>query len=377
VLHEPFADRCRTTGAAAPSLGAAALLVADPATVRWLTGRQAEIEFGPPYPIWAGTFVVLAPDGTGSIICAEDDVDAGPQVDGLDVRAYEAYSLGPLRPLANAADGIRGALGDLGVSGSAPLAIDANAVPAGIPGLLGARPWVDAAPKLRGLRAVLDPAARERIRRTAAVVSAGQRAFREVAAPGMREIEVFSAVHAAMEGEAGVRVPVLPDLMSGERMLEVGRPPTDRVMRADELALCDLAARHDGYWADSCTTICLGRPTAEMFRLHDACRRALDAAIAAARPGTIAGDLDALARGVMADVGYAYPHHTGHAVGVTYHEEPRIVPGATAELEEGMVIALEPAGFGNGIGCRVEHLVEVTASGGRVLTDYDTSLAQR
>ncbi len=139
------------------------------------------------------------------------------------------------------------------------------------------------------------------------MVSAGQRAFRETAAPGMREIEVFSAVHAAMEREAGARVPVLPDLLSGERMLEVGRPPTDRVMGPDELALCDLAARYDGYWADSCTTICLGTPTRAMVELHDACYRALDVAIAAARPGTITGDLDARVRGMMAEAGYALP----------------------------------------------------------------------
>ncbi len=42
-----------------------------------------------------------------------------------------------------------------------------------------------------------------------------------------------------------------------------------------------------------------------------------------------------------------------------------------------MIVALEPAGFGNGIGCRLEHLVEVAASGGVVLTDYDLSLVAR
>jgi Xaa-Pro aminopeptidase len=346
-------------------LGAAALLASDPATVRWLTGRQAEIEFGPPYPIWAGTFVLLYPDGTGRIICNADEVAAGPPVSGLEVIPYEAYTLGELRPLANAA----AAFGD-----AAPLAVEPHALPLA---MADGRPRIDATAALRALRVHKDASSRERIARTAVIVSAGQRAFRDVAEPGLREIEVFSAVHAAMEREAGTRVPVLPDLLSGERLAEVGQPPTDRVMGRDELALCDLAARHDGYWADSCTTICLGTPTREMVRLHDACCRALDAAIAAARPGTIAGDLDSLARGIMAGAGYSYPHHTGHAVGVMYHEEPRIVPGATAALEEGMIIALEPAGFGNGIGCRVEHLVEVTPSGGRVITDYDTSLERR
>ena len=369
MLSEPFAGRCERAGAAAQTLGAAALLASDPATVRWLTGRQSEIEFGPPYPVWAGTHVLLDATGRGTIIAPEDEAAGGPTVEGLALDTYEAYSLGPLRAHANVAAIVDALLGSSGRP--ALLAVEALALPVAI---AGGRPTVDATEALRWLRVRKDPAERERIARTAAVVSAGQRAFRAVAAPGRREIDVFSDVHAAMEREAGARVPVLPDLLSGERMLEVGRPPTDRVMAADELALCDLAARHDGYWADSCTTICLGRPTAEMRRLHDTVRRALDAAVAAARPGTIAGDLDATVRATIAAIGYSYPHHTGHGVGVSYHEEPRIVPRAEVRLEEGMILALEPAGFGHGIGARVEQIVEVTPAGGRVLTDYETRL---
>ena len=177
-----------------------------------------------------------------------------------------------------------------------------------------------------------------------------------------------------MEKEAGTRVPVLPDLISGPRMALVGVPPTDRRLEPGDLALADLVVRVDGYWADSCTTICLGQPTDAMRRLHDACVRTLQAGIELARPGTVAGDLDQRVRGAMREAGYEYPHHTGHGVGVSFHEEPRIVPDATMVLEEGMVVALEPAGFGHGIGCRTEHLMVVTASGGRVLTDYPFGL---
>jgi Xaa-Pro aminopeptidase len=59
---------------------------------------------------------------------------------------------------------------------------------------------------------------------------------------------------------------------------------------------------------------------------------------------------------------------------VSFHEEPRIVPGSSTVLQERMVIALEPAGFGSGIGCRTEHVMEVTPAGGRVLTDYEFGL---
>jgi Xaa-Pro dipeptidase len=368
ALVEPFGERCRRAAALAHGSGAAALLAADPATVRWLTGRSAEVEVGPPYPIWAGTYVVLRPDGSGRIVCAAGDEAGGPAIDGLEVVAYEAYSVGSLRAYANAAR----LVGDgLGLARRTAVEPDATAL-----SILGDRGWIDVAGALRALRMVKDAAEIAAIERSCRVVSAGQRAFRATARPGMREIELFSAIHAAMEAACGRRVPVLPDLMSGDRMMEVGAPPTDRVMQAGELALCDLAARHEGTWADSCTTICLGTPTASMRRVHDTVRRVLDQAISMARPGVVAADLDRAVRDAITSAGYDFPHHTGHGVGAGYHEEPRIIPGATAVLEENMVVALEPAAFADGVGARVEHIVVVTSGGGRILTDYETRLEQ-
>jgi Xaa-Pro aminopeptidase len=362
ITEERLADRVRRAGDAARAAGAESLLVGDPATVLWLTGREQEIEFGPPYPIAAGTFVQLDLAGGGRIVCPEDEATAGIVPPSLVISSYEAYTVETLRPVANARQ-------QLALEGL--VAIEAHAIPAGI--LEGVR-WIDVSTQLRWLRAVKDPAEVAAIRRSCQVVSSGQRAFRALARPGIREIELFSAVHSEMERDAGQRVPVLPDLLSGPRLMEVGRPPTDRMLGADELVLCDLVARYQGYWADSCTTICLGTPTDPMRRLHDACLTALDAVTAAARPGARAMDLDSLARSIMADAGYSYPHHTGHGVGAGYHEEPRIVPGSTAALEPGMVLALEPAGFANGIGARVEHIVLITDGGAEILTDYPTRL---
>ena len=367
--QEPFAERCSRAGAAARALGAAALLASDPGTVCWLTGRQGESEFGPPAPIWAGTYGLLDAMGRGTIICPSDEADVGRPIDGLAVEPYEAYTLGALKPYRNVAEILDRLIGR--ASRAPTLAIEPDAVAVSI---LGARPWVDATEQLRWLRVRKDAAELDRIARTAAVVSAGQRAFRDGVAPGRRELDLFSGVHAAMELDAGTRVPVLPDLLSGPRILEVGRPPTDRIIAKDELVLCDLAARYNGYWADSCTTIYLGAPPADVRRLHDLVRRALDLAIDSARPGIVAGDLDRRVREMLANAGFRYPHHTGHGVGVGYHEEPRIVPHAEARLEEGMVLALEPAGFGQGIGARIEHVLVVTDSAPRMLTAYDISL---
>ena len=90
--------------------------------------------------------------------------------------------------------------------------------------------------------------------------------------------------------------------------------------------------------------------------------------VAAIRPGVVAGELDALARAQL-----EFPHHTGHGLGTSWHEEPRLIPGSTTVLEEGMIVAIEPGTY-EGVGVRLEQVVLVTAAGCDVLSGHDLSL---
>src|SRR5256886_5720382 len=292
---EPFAERCRGAAAAAASLGVDRLLASDHGSVRWLTGRESEIGWGPLYPISAGTHVLLDLDGGGRIFCAEGEEEAGPAIDGLQVVTYPGYTVTPLRAYTR--------LKQL-LNGGGRLAVEAHALPIA---LAPSAETVDAAPALASLRRRKDPAEIARIERAARVASVGQRTFRACAEPGKTEIEGCSALHAAMEKEAGTRVPGLPDLISGPRMALVGVPPSDRRLEAGDLALADLVVRVEGYWADSCTTICLGEPTDQMRRLHRACVRALQAGFELAWPGTVVGDLEQRILAAIREAGFVYP----------------------------------------------------------------------
>jgi len=55
--------------------------------------------------------------------------------------------------------------------------------------------------------------------------------------------------------------------------------------------------------------------------------------------------VDEAARSIIRDAGYAgfFPHITGHGVGFAYHESlPKLAPGETGLLEEGMITSVEP-----------------------------------
>ena len=58
------------------------------------------------------------------------------------------------------------------------------------------------------------------------------------------------------------------------------------------------------------------------------------------------------------------------------HEWPRIVPGETAAIREGMVLMLEPGAYAPGVGgVRLEWMYLVTASGNEVLSGFPHTLA--
>jgi Xaa-Pro dipeptidase len=97
-------------------------------------------------------------------------------------------------------------------------------------------------------------------------------------------------------------------------------------------------------------------------RVHEAFQRALDAA----RPGVKAGNLDAAVR-----LDLDYPHHTGHGIGGSYHEQPRIVPRSDTVLSPGMVVAIEPAHYDESIGIRLEHVLLITNDGAEDLSGHE------
>jgi methionyl aminopeptidase len=123
--------------------------------------------------------------------------------------------------------------------------------------------------------------------------------------------------------------------------------PHDYALKDGDLLSLDFAASVDGWVADSAISIVVGTPRDEDLRLIDTTRRALDAGIAAARPGNRIGDISraiadvAKAEGLSINTDFG-----GHGVGRTMHGEPHVPnngrPGRGLPLKPGLVIAIEP-----------------------------------
>lgn len=187
---------------------------------------------------------------------------------------------------------------------------------------------------------------------------------------GVRELDVALALETGLR-RAGADVAFDVIVASGPRGAMPHGVASERVIEEGDLVTVDFGARVQGYHSDMTRTVAVGQPSAELRRIYRAVLEAEEAAAAAIRPGAKAGDLDALARGILERHGLseAFAHSLGHGVGLNVHEGPSLRAGSEDVLEPGMVVTVEPGVYLPGVGgVRIEDLVLVTENGHEVLS---------
>ena len=167
--------------------------------------------------------------------------------------------------------------------------------------------------------------------------------------------------------------------------------PHDYALRDGDLLSLDFAVAIDGWVADSAISFVVGTPRPQDLALIDTTRRALAAAIDAARVGNKLGDISAAIGGVARARGYRVnTMFGGHGVGRTMHGDPHVPndgpAGRGLTLRAGLVLALEPwlmqgtdeivtdadgwtlRSIDGSRGAHSEHTVAITTDGPLVLT---------
>ncbi len=178
-------------------------------------------------------------------------------------------------------------------------------------------------------------------------------------------------------------------VQSGDACLdghEIGHGP----ILPDQSCIIDCFPRErvSGAFTDMTRTFVPGRPSKELEKLHDHCRKALEIAFDAIKPG--ADDAFEKVASFFEAEGYptnrshkgaeplkeGFFHSLGHGVGLEVHERP-LMGRRSEPFVEGDVLAVEPGLYFGGIGgVRLEDTVVVTATGIEHLTDpfpYDLS----
>lgn len=197
--------------------------------------------------------------------------------------------------------------------------------------------------------------------------------------PGLAEIEVAAELEhqARRMGAEGMSFDTI--VASGVRSsLPHGRATTAILPRKGFLTL-DFGIILGGYCSDMTRTVYLGTPRKNERSAYESVLKAQEAGVAAVSAGTSCGEVDEATRSVLRRAGLAeaFSHSTGHGVGLEIHEPPRIGAGQKTRLAPGMVITIEPGVYLAGeFGIRIEDMVAVTKTGGRVLTPAPKALIE-
>jgi Xaa-Pro dipeptidase len=352
-------------------------LFARPESVKWLTGFAPPVQVGLSFfaaglpMVWyeKGTFTLVTPDWYANAAAAyAQERDGG-------VVMYTSYTV--TEPIASG-EHLSAAFNALAKPSSirSKVGIEREFVSQLIAAEFSNAEFVAIDSWVDPLRAVKTAEELAKLRRNFALGDIGHAAARKAVVAGAREIDVWNAMHSAVQAAAGQRVAVGNDCVVGYRSPNnIGGWPADLEIREGDSVIVDISTILDGYWSDSCAVYYAGERSHRQEKIHKLTMDALALGISMIKPGAIAKDIDAALRKFIEDAGYpVYPHHTGHGVGVSGHEAPRIVPYSDEVLSEGMVIMLEPGTYFPGeIGVRLEDAVLVTATGAEVLTHHDKS----
>ena len=175
-----------------------------------------------------------------------------------------------------------------------------------------------------------------------------------------------SGADAGYRGQIG-RNSAIPHALAGNLVFEEG-----------DVLVTGASAPVWGYLSELERTMFVGEPTGEQERMFAHMLALQDLAFDAIRPGARCSDVDGAVRAYFEEHGLwpFWRHHTGHAIGLRYHEGPFLDSGDDTEVRPGMVFTVEPGLYSPELGgFRHSDTVLVTESGIEILTYYPRDLA--
>ena len=352
-----IADRMARLRARMQETGTGLVAIAPGSHMQWLAGFY-------PHPDERPCLLLVGPEKAAFLMPALN-AEAAKLSSDLPMHAW-ADADGPDAALASALDAVFPARQGRIVLDETMRADFAFLVADALPGL----PRAFTGDTLGLLRAIKDEDEYRRLKTSAALDDAAMKAAWAAIRPGMSENQLADVVrdHFAAHGAR----PLFWIVGASENGAHPHHSTSDRILKTGDAVVIDIGGRLDGYPSDITRMAIVGEAPEGYAEVHAVVEQAVQAALAAARPGVRAKEVDKAARDVIAAAGYGdyFVHRTGHGLGIDGHEPPYINATSEAVLEEGMVFSIEPGIYLPGrFGIRLEDIVILRADGPEILSD--------
>jgi methionyl aminopeptidase len=184
------------------------------------------------------------------------------------------------------------------------------------------------------------------------VVAQTIRELRKLVRPGVSTAELDAAAGRIFAAHGARSGPQLDYNFPGVICISVNDEavhgiPNARRLRDGDLVKLDVTAELNGYYADACRTVAVGKAKPSAVKLIGAAETGLKRGMAAATAGATVNDIGVAVQREIEKRGFnVCASLTGHGIGRRIHEEPTVfsvgMPGPSPTLTEGMVLTIEP-----------------------------------
>jgi Xaa-Pro dipeptidase len=231
----------------------------------------------------------------------------------------------------------------------------------------------DATKVLDGLLMHKAPEELDAIRRSARMADDAYNVFRASAVAGRKQYELVADVEAFLRANGSPENFML--VGSGGTDVRGMVPPSERELAPGDLVTTELTPEVDGYYAQICRTLVVGRANEAQKKAFGVFLEALEAGVAAVRPGARACDVAKAENDVFRKYGLgeyttnAYTRVRGHGLGLFADSKPHLLEDVDVVLEPGMSIVVHPNTYHPEVGyIVVGDTVIVTGDGAEIVT---------
>ena len=183
------------------------------------------------------------------------------------------------------------------------------------------------------------------VRESMAINEAGFWAVHEAYEPGRTQAELMAAAEEifARMGTGRQTMDMVLWGNAGSATPEFRIPDQQAAIAPDDLLLYSLeVAGPGGHWVEFSRPLTRGALSSDTRSMLEAYHEYYAATRATMRSGASAHDVHRAVSGPFHDRGYPLGHVTGHSIGMTMIEHPKIGEGVDVELREGMIFSMHP-----------------------------------
>lgn len=231
--------------------------------------------------------------------------------------------------------------------------------------------FIDVSEGFSKTRLIKDQQEIDRIKRACSIADDTMVTIPDIVSEAMTESELAAEINYRLQS-LGAEKPAFDTISSfGKNTAEPHYSHGDEILTNGALMVCDFGACYKKYNSDITRTFVFGNATEQQKQMHQTVLQAQQVAFEKIRPGIKANDVHHAVRSFIDSTPFkgAFIHSTGHSLGLAVHDGTGLTPDNVMELQENMVLTVEPGVYIPGVGgIRIEDDILVKKDGMEVLT---------